>query len=128
MAGDGDLAVPVENPCFVVGSDTEATGDEEEPGNSSSDLGEPLPRGLFKVYPTKENIVRMHTAVKLNEMIRSRSQEARLVVLNLPSPPKKTNSRDCDANYLEFLEAMTEGLRMVMLVRGGGHEVITIYS
>ena len=29
---------------------------------------------------------------------------------------------------MEFIEALTEGLDRVMLVRGGGNEVVTIYS
>ena len=29
---------------------------------------------------------------------------------------------------MEFLEVLTEGLERVMMVRGGGREVITIYS
>ena len=29
---------------------------------------------------------------------------------------------------MEFLEVLTEGLDRVMMVRGGGREVITIYS
>jgi len=29
---------------------------------------------------------------------------------------------------MEFLEVMTEGLDKVLMVRGGGREVITIYS
>lgn len=29
---------------------------------------------------------------------------------------------------MEFLEVLTEGLERVLLVRGGGSEVITIYS
>lgn len=29
---------------------------------------------------------------------------------------------------MEFLEVLTEGLERVLLVRGGGREVITIYS
>lgn len=31
-------------------------------------------------------------------------------------------------HYMEFLEALTEGLERVLMVRGGGREVITIYS
>lgn len=38
--------------------------------------------------PDAENVRRMHTAVKLNEVIVQKSREAQLVVLNLPSPPK----------------------------------------
>lgn len=29
---------------------------------------------------------------------------------------------------MEFLEVLTEGLEKVLMVRGGGREVITIYS
>lgn len=40
--------------------------------------------------PDVDNVRRMHTAVKLNEVIVQRSHDAQLVVLNLPSPPKQT--------------------------------------
>jgi len=33
----------------------------------------------------------MHTAVKLNEVIVNRSHDARLVLLNMPGPPKNTD-------------------------------------
>ena len=42
------------------------------------------------------NVRRMHTAVKLNEAIVSRSHDAKLVILNLPGPPKTLNSEDSD--------------------------------
>uniref|UniRef100_A0A452S3T5 Solute carrier family 12 member 4 n=1 Tax=Ursus americanus TaxID=9643 RepID=A0A452S3T5_URSAM len=71
------------------------------------------------------NVRRMHTAVKLNEVIVTRSHDARLVLLNMPGPPKNSEG---DENYMEFLEVLTEGLERVLLVRGGGREVITIYS
>ena len=29
---------------------------------------------------------------------------------------------------MEFVDVMTEGLRRVLLVKGSGHEVVTIYS
>uniref|UniRef100_A0A8C6VVD4 Solute carrier family 12 member 4 n=1 Tax=Nothobranchius furzeri TaxID=105023 RepID=A0A8C6VVD4_NOTFU len=73
----------------------------------------------------QSNVRRMHTAVKLNEVIVNRSHDARLVLLNMPGPPRNT---DGDENYMEFLEVLTEGLERVLLVRGGGREVITIYS
>ena len=72
-------------------------------------------------------VQRMHTAVKLNEVIVAKSHEAKLVILNLPSPPKVVGP-DKDANYMEYLEVLTEGLECVLMVRGGGREVITIYS
>uniref|UniRef100_A0A8C0L4Q0 Solute carrier family 12 member 4 n=1 Tax=Canis lupus dingo TaxID=286419 RepID=A0A8C0L4Q0_CANLU len=73
----------------------------------------------------QSNVRRMHTAVKLNEVIVTRSHDARLVLLNMPGPPKNSEG---DENYMEFLEVLTEGLERVLLVRGGGREVITIYS
>ena len=39
----------------------------------------------------------MHTAVRLNERIVEKSHEAKLVILNLPSPPK-TMGPDRDAS------------------------------
>lgn len=67
----------------------------------------------------------MHTAMRLNEVITKKSKEAKLVLLNMPGPPK---NRVGNENYMEFLEVLTEGLNRVLLVRGGGREVITIYS
>ncbi|EFX88997.1 hypothetical protein DAPPUDRAFT_41064 [Daphnia pulex] len=77
--------------------------------------------------PDVENVRRMHTAVKLNEVIVQRSHDAKLVVLNLPSPPKQT-SLGGGSNYMEFLEVLTEGLDRVLMVKGCGREVVTIYS
>ncbi|KAM9718246.1 solute carrier family 12 member 6 isoform 2-T3 [Menidia menidia] len=82
-------------------------------------------RDMLSIRPDHSNVRRMHTAVKLNEVIVNKSHEARLVLLNMPGPPRNT---DGDENYMEFLEVLTEGLERVLLVRGGGSEVITIYS
>jgi len=35
---------------------------------------------------------------------------------------------DSSSTDMEFLEVLTEGLERVLMVRGGGREVITIYS
>ncbi|XP_059352161.1 solute carrier family 12 member 4-like isoform X6 [Daphnia carinata] len=77
--------------------------------------------------PDADNVRRMHTAVKLNEVIVQRSHDAQLVVLNLPSPPKQTRQSG-GSNYMEFLEVLTEGLDRVLMVKGCGREVVTIYS
>uniref|UniRef100_A0A8C9X0U8 Solute carrier family 12 member 6 n=1 Tax=Sander lucioperca TaxID=283035 RepID=A0A8C9X0U8_SANLU len=82
-------------------------------------------RDMLSIRPDHSNVRRMHTAVKLNEVIVNKSHDARLVLLNMPGPPRNTEG---DENYMEFLEVLTEGLERVLLVRGGGSEVITIYS
>ncbi|XP_029993972.1 solute carrier family 12 member 5b isoform X1 [Sphaeramia orbicularis] len=87
-------------------------------------------KDLFNMKPEWENlnqtdVRRMHTALRLNEVITKKSKEAKLVLLNMPGPPR---NRVGDENYMEFLEVLTEGLNRVLLVRGGGREVITIYS
>ena len=42
--------------------------------------------------------------------------------------PELTASLSLLLSDMEFLEVLTEGLDRVMMVRGGGREVITIYS
>ncbi|XP_068777762.1 solute carrier family 12 member 6-like [Struthio camelus] len=79
---------------------------------------------LLGPRPGARNVRRMHTAVRLNEAMVARSQGARLVLLNLPPPPRRPRARH---NYLEFVEVLTEGLERVLLVRGAGTEVITLY-
>ncbi|KFR14732.1 Solute carrier family 12 member 7, partial [Opisthocomus hoazin] len=87
-------------------------------------------KDIFNMKPewgnlNQSNVRRMHTAVKLNGVVLNKSQHAQLVLLNMPGPPK---NRKGDENYMEFLEVLTEGLDRVLLVRGSGREVITIYS
>ena len=43
---------------------------------------------LHLFFRDKKNVRRMHTAVRLNEVILEKSHEAQLVILNLPAPPK----------------------------------------
>nr|CAB3266103.1 potassium-chloride cotransporter [Phallusia mammillata] len=95
---------------------------EEQPKKKKKEFG-----NLLNIVPESTNVRRMHTAVKLNEVIVNKSHEAKLVILNLPGPPKGTNTAR-ESNYIEFLEVLTEGLDRVLMVRGGGREVITIYS
>ncbi|CAK9294591.1 unnamed protein product [Gordionus sp. m RMFG-2023] len=71
------------------------------------------------------NVKRMHAAIKLNEAIVQRSKSASLVMLNMPGPPR---NRKGDENFMEYLEVLTEKLDRVLLIRGSGQEVVTIYS
>uniref|UniRef100_A0A3P8X0J8 Solute carrier family 12 member 7a n=1 Tax=Cynoglossus semilaevis TaxID=244447 RepID=A0A3P8X0J8_CYNSE len=82
-------------------------------------------KDMFNMKPSQSNVRRMHTAVKLNEAVVKKSKNSQLVLLNMPGPPKNKKG---DENYMEFLEVLMEGLNRVVLVRGGGREVITIYS
>ncbi|XP_076261181.1 solute carrier family 12 member kcc isoform X1 [Rhynchophorus ferrugineus] len=74
-----------------------------------------------------DTLRRVHTAMRLNETIRSMSKDSQLVILNLPSPPKNPKPGK-QTYYLDFLEVLSEGMEKVLMVRGGGQEVITIYS
>ncbi|XP_030748646.1 solute carrier family 12 member 6 isoform X3 [Sitophilus oryzae] len=74
-----------------------------------------------------DTLRRVHTAMRLNETIRSMSKDSQLVILNLPSPPKSPKPGK-QTYYLDFLEVLSEGMEKVLMVRGGGQEVITIYS
>ncbi|KMQ97050.1 solute carrier family 12 member 6, partial [Lasius niger] len=42
------------------------------------------------ITPDEGDVRRMHTSLKLNEVIRKMSSEAQLVILNLPGPPRDT--------------------------------------
>lgn len=74
-----------------------------------------------------DTVRRVHTAMRLNETIRSMSKDSQLVILNLPSPPRNPVPGK-QYYYLDFLEVLSEGMEKVLMVRGGGREVITIYS
>uniref|UniRef100_A0A6Q2Z9C3 Solute carrier family 12 member 5a n=1 Tax=Esox lucius TaxID=8010 RepID=A0A6Q2Z9C3_ESOLU len=109
------------------------TWTEKLDGEPAKPPGASTPEGIKDIFNMKpewenlnqSNVRRMHTALRLNGVIVKKSSEAKLVLLNMPGPPK---NRAGDENYMEFLEVLTEGLNRVLLVRGGGREVITIYS
>ena len=68
-----------------------------------------------------------HTAVRLNEHIINKSHAAKLVIINMPGIPRKM-TQGSETNYMEFIEVLTEGLERVILARGAGREVLTIFS
>uniref|UniRef100_A0A8C5GMI2 Solute carrier family 12 member 5-like n=1 Tax=Gouania willdenowi TaxID=441366 RepID=A0A8C5GMI2_GOUWI len=115
------------------GEQVQMTWTEKCDGEPAKPPGAATQEGIKDIFSMKpewenlnqSNVRRMHTALRLNEVIIKKSSEAKLVLLNMPGPPK---NRTGDENYMEFLEVLTEGLNRVLLVRGGGREVITIYS
>lgn len=56
---------------------------------------------LHFVIRDEGNVRRMHTAVKLNEVIVNKSHDAQLVILNLPGPPRDTKM-EREANCILF--------------------------
>ncbi|CAM4750181.1 unnamed protein product [Rotaria magnacalcarata] len=81
----------------------------------------------FKKSVGASSMRKMHSAVRLNQQIRDRSHDAKLVLINLPSPPSKQTSLAA-FSYMEYVDALTEGLHRLLLMRGSGREVITIFS
>ncbi|XP_057338633.1 solute carrier family 12 member 4 isoform X3 [Microplitis mediator] len=102
--------------------DAKEKSDKETKENDTSGSATKKPN-----TPDQDDVRRMHTAVKLNEIIVNKSHDAQLVILNLPGPPKDTRI-EREANYMEFLEVLTESLEKVLMVHGAGREVITMYS
>jgi hypothetical protein len=47
------------------------------------------------------NVLRMHTAVKINKLVLEHSREAQLVLMNCPGIPDNTTDGH---NYMHFLE------------------------
>ena len=70
---------------------------------------------------------RLHTAIRMNSYLLEYSRDADLVVLNLPGLPSTAEFDELKL-HMALVEAMTEGIRRILLVRGGGREVITIFS
>merc|ERR1719211_88333 len=126
-----DLGISSQKSPSKVKFSEEVSADEvprpEQNHSGAADSKKHEYKNVDSLNPENANVRRMHTAVKLNEAIVSRSHDAKLVILNLPGPPK-TMVEDSDYSYMEFLEVLTEGLERVLMVRGGGREVITIYS
>ncbi|XP_071814976.1 solute carrier family 12 member 6-like isoform X2 [Apostichopus japonicus] len=119
---DEDLEVKIEEPANK--SSSKDNGKEPKNGQTAQQKSEEF-QNLMNLQPSSSNVMRMHTAVRLNEIIVDKSHEAKLVILNLPGPPKMAKA---EQHYMEYLEVLTEGLERVLMVRGGGREVITIYS
>ncbi|RDD47585.1 Solute carrier family 12 member 6 [Trichoplax sp. H2] len=82
-------------------------------------------RKLRSAKPFEGNLRRMDAAVKLNRVIVEKSTDAEAVFINLPVLPSSDSE---DRNYLEFISVLTDKLSKVVMVAGGGTEVITFLS
>eukprot|EP00041_Stephanoeca_diplocostata_P025237 m.656760 g.656760 ORF g.656760 m.656760 type:complete len:1031 (-) comp22706_c0_seq1:147-3239(-) len=74
--------------------------------------------------PSQASIRRMNTSVKLNAVIKEHSQQTTLIALNLPDFVEEQSPTE----YMSLLEELTSGLPDTLFIRGGGREVITIFS
>lgn len=69
-----------------------------DPGRSHIRAQIALTAFLAPLFPCRNqsNVRRMHTALRLNEVILKKSSEAKLVLLNMPGPPKnRTGDENC---------------------------------
>lgn len=73
----------------------------------------------------RTKVHKMHTAVRLNELIIEHSLNSQLVLLNLPKPPRGKEGID---DYIHYLEVLSDKINRVIFVRGTGKEVITTHS
>ncbi|VDK61879.1 unnamed protein product [Onchocerca ochengi] len=73
----------------------------------------------------KKKVRKMHTAVRLNELILANSADSQLVLLNLPKPPVAREGLD---DYMHYLEVLSDKIPRILFIRGTGKEVITTYS
>uniref|UniRef100_A0A0R3S2I3 Solute carrier family 12 member 6 n=1 Tax=Elaeophora elaphi TaxID=1147741 RepID=A0A0R3S2I3_9BILA len=73
----------------------------------------------------KKKVRKMHTAVRLNELILANSADSQLVLLNLPKPPVAKEGLD---DYMHYLEVLSDKIPRILFIRGTGKEVITTYS
>ena len=86
------------------------------------------PSDLMSYTLVEDSQVRnkMHSAAQLNQTILDKSRDAQLVLINLPKVPRTT--ANADYAYIEFVDQLCAGIYRCILVKGGGREVITIFS
>lgn len=69
----------------------------------------------------------LSSATKLNGIIRQHSTQAAMVMLSMPAEPLTESAKEAD-QYLRLLEEYTKGLDKVLMIRGSGSEVVTIFN
>lgn len=87
----------------------------------------PIPRDTARaLFEDAQVRNKMHSAARLNQIILDKSRHAELVLINLPKVPRTTIN--ADYAYIEFVDQLCAGIYRCILVKGGGQEVITIFS
>uniref|UniRef100_F1KS71 Sodium/chloride cotransporter 3 n=2 Tax=Ascaris TaxID=6251 RepID=F1KS71_ASCSU len=99
-----------------------ASGEEEPRAKTPEEVAE-IRKELKALDRSK--VHKMHTAVRLNEIIIENSLNSQLVLLNLPKPPIRKEGLE---DYIHYLEVLTDNVKRVLFVRGTGQEVITTTS
>lgn len=79
--------------------------------------------------PSEMGLRRLHTSIRLNAILRENSAASELVLLNLPNIAGQAvgASPQTVFEYMENIEILTAGIGRLMLIRGGGDELISIY-
>ncbi|CAJ0931424.1 unnamed protein product, partial [Mesorhabditis belari] len=141
--GEGQLLSPLARPEKRQKSDTKGSGDELETEDSGEEEKKQEENDSVPELTDQEKkqdvkkkmraldrnkVHKMHTAVRLNELILEHSKnDSQLVLLNLPKPPLGKEGLD---DYIHYLEVLSDKLERVIFVRGtgSGKEVLTTHS
>uniref|UniRef100_A0A8C1YV73 Solute carrier family 12 member 6 n=1 Tax=Cyprinus carpio TaxID=7962 RepID=A0A8C1YV73_CYPCA len=85
-------------------------------------------RDMLNIH--QSNVRRMHTAVKLNEVIVNKSHDARLVLLNMPGPPKNPEGdENCILDVCAaLLQYRAECIRFYGLLKVELHCVMMLFK
>uniref|UniRef100_A0A0N5AVM1 Amino acid permease n=1 Tax=Syphacia muris TaxID=451379 RepID=A0A0N5AVM1_9BILA len=73
----------------------------------------------------RQKVQKMHTAVRLNEIILKHSSDSELVILNLPKPPINKQGL---SDYVHYLEVLSENVKRIMFIRGTNKDKIVTTS
>ena len=75
------------------------------------------------IYRDQQNVRRMHTAVRLNEAIVEKSHDAKLVILNLPGPPRNESAEE---NCILYVYVQTLYYTFIILEHITAYWVLTL--
>ncbi|WKY05731.1 hypothetical protein Q1695_006157 [Nippostrongylus brasiliensis] len=114
-----------ENHSEAKHSSGDETNGEKSPDDETEDQKKEKTKKEKLRALDRSKVHKMHTAVRLNELIIEHSVNSQLVLLNLPKPPRGKEGID---DYIHYLEVLSDKINRVIFVRGTGKEVITTHS